>query len=464
VQLRLNAWVDSSQDGRLGSPVSGDVVMAARWALQSGGVLPLEYLLPVVPEPQNWRDPKVGWGVVLRDGATIPKPLQALIDARGKAPVFRYLARSNLASLVLRNYGSSRDIAIEGAPTGTAPDALPTYLLIYGGPDEVPWRLQYLLNVTRCVGRVALTDEALGNYVNALLGWDAGQATTDTADPSHAVVWAVDHGQGDMTELMRNAIAAPLAQRLSTDPQLTVRFIDGHAESASVASLRSALTTMRPALIVTTSHGRVGPLDDPVAMRSSLGQLVASDGTMVTSSALLEAWQPAGAIWYAHACCSAGCDGTSNFAGLFTDGTQAATVLAQVAKLGSRIAALPMALLGTSQPLRAFIGHIEPTFDWTLQLPATGQYVTSALIDALYTRLFVGCGGASTALLSPLGYAFRLWFARTAGLAGQWRAAEIEYNRGAPVDDILLATSLAVRDLESTVILGDPTVAIPCVR
>ena len=34
---------------------------------------------------------------------------------------------------------------------------------------------------------------------------------------------------------------------------------------------------------------------------------------------------------------------------------------------------LPRKLLGAEKPLRAFLGHVEPTFDWTLRDPETGQ-------------------------------------------------------------------------------------------
>jgi hypothetical protein len=39
------------------------------------------------------------------------------------------------------------------------------------------------------------------------------------------------------------------------------------------------------------------------------------------------------------------------------------------ATAGARISPLPRALLGAEKPLRAFVGHVEPTFDWTLRDP-----------------------------------------------------------------------------------------------
>jgi hypothetical protein len=267
----------------------------------------------------------------------------------------------------------------------------------------------------------------------------------------------VDRGEDDITRLMRDAIAAPLAAKLASDDQLHVTFIDGESGAATVDALRDALAAARPGLIVTTSHGRTGPLADAREMARTLGQPVASDGAMVSASTLANGAHPAGTVWYAHACCSAGSDATSNFRGLFAEGTPAATVLEKVAALGSRVAPLPTALLGAERPIRAFIGHVEPTFDWTLQQQATGQLLTAGLLEALYTRLYVAAGKAP---VSPVGFAFRPWFGRTAGLEAQRRAAEAAFGRAEDVDQLLLATALAARDLESTVILGDPAVGV----
>jgi hypothetical protein len=90
------------------------------------------------------------------------------------------------------------------------PDALPIYLLIYGPPKDVPWSVQYALNPVRCVGRLDLERDGLANYVTALIDCWSGSAT----QYSHPVVWAVDHGGGDITTLMRDAVAEPIFRAL----------------------------------------------------------------------------------------------------------------------------------------------------------------------------------------------------------------------------------------------------------
>ena len=456
--LQMNAWTGDDTRG-----VRGAAPDPAGWALRKGLVLPPQFLAPRVIDPRDWRDASVGWGLVLAEGATIPPAIEELRRARtqaaGAPPLLRFRPEWERAFVCLRNYETGRDISIEGAPAGIGDDRLPMYLLIVGTPAQVPWRLQYVLNNTRIVGRLHLTGDALDRYVSALIKWDRGESWPgSSAMPGRATVWATDHHEDDISHLMRDAIAAPLVKTLRGDRDLEVTFRDGAATPTTVAMLRDTLTATRPGLIVTTSHGRTGPIADPPAMAASLGQPVAHDGDMVTADALLDGgWTPSGAIWYSHACCSAGSDATSNFAGLFAKQTDAEKMLAAVAGLGATVAPLPTALLGHDRPLRAFVGHVEPTFDWTIEQQATGQFLTSGLVEALYERMYVAKG----AIPSPIGYALRGWFARSGGLDAVRRAVEDQFARGAAVDRELTATRLAARDLESTVILGDPTVAIP---
>ena len=454
-RLSLNAWTGKAA-------ATGHPLDAVAWALGRSIESAPRLLAPVRADPADWAHPEVGWGVVLAEGAKIPPPLQRLIDQR-KGPVFRCLKDPVLRHVVLRNLAAGKDIDINGAPRGTAPDALPEYLLIYGTPEAVPWSLQYVLNANRCVGRLDLAGRALDNYVNALLTGDwSGGAADARCRSNRAVVWAVNHGEGDITELMRNAIAAPVAQDLREDGQIGsgATFIDGSAAPARTADLIQALATERPALVVTTSHGMTGPLDDLGAMSRQLGLLVDAHEALLLPDELLGSWQPSGAIWYAHACCSAGSDSASSFAGLVDAGSVAGQVLAAVESLGGRTAPLPSALLGAERPLRAFIGHVEPTFDWTLKQSATGQFLTANIVEALYDRLYVSQGHRE----HPISLAFREWFARTNGLRAQYDRALRGFNAGEPVDELLVALQLVARDVESTVILGDPTGAMPALE
>jgi hypothetical protein len=419
---------------------------------------------PDPADPKDWADPEVGWGVVLAEpeGLTpqqlataddAPEPVRQLVaDRHGK--VLRYRAGSTYADWTLRDYAGGGDLLTAGSPMGSGPLQLPKYLLIYGSPTEVPWRVQYTLNPVRCVGRLDLDGQGLENYVAALRdGWST--ATTSYRSP---VVWAVDHGGGDITTLMRDTVAGPVFDALRKDKEITAPvFLDGTASPATATALVEALAASRPSLVVTSSHGMTGPLHDIDAMRATLGMPVDQLRTMVSPDSLLAAWQPDGAVWFAQACCSAGAESPTAYQGLFEAGSTLDQTLAGVAAVGAVTAPLARALLGAARPLRAFVGHVEPTFDWTLAFPPNRQALTSDLVTALYTRLCLG---------DPVGLALSGYFPAIGSLLQGYVAARTAYNNqvgpaAKPSLDMLVYSRVSAHDRASTVILGDPTVAIP---
>jgi hypothetical protein len=457
--LRINAWTgDEAAEGNVSEN-------AQIWAIRSGPPTTQQYLWPSTADPRDWKNPKVGWGLILpeRPGLSpaqlataddAPEPIRALHKQRG-GPVLRYSLDPKRRLRFLRNYASKKDIAISGAPYGLGKDALPRYLLIYGSPAEVPWELQYVLSTTRCVGRLDLEGAALERYVTALgKEWGDSQANLD-----RVVAWSVDKGAPDITRLMRNALAKPIYDDLNSDPDLHDKgaFIDGSVTPATVVGLCDALADRRPALIITTSHGKTGPLNNLDMMRAGLGLLVDAQSQTLDPASLLQTWQPDGAIWYAHACCSAGSDASTIFEGLVKPGSPVDRVLKGVAGLGAMVAPLPRALLGAQRPLRAFIGHVEPTFDWTIQQPQTGQFLTDNIKQA-HKRLYER---------RPVGLAFEECYRPIGSLASQESLANLfskalgEYNRGADTSSSMLYFRLAARDLQSMVILGDPTAMLP---
>lgn len=458
LRLSINAHAG---DGR---PLEG--VARLKWAARAEPTEVKSFLKPPpLADPNDWRDPRVGWGLIvpdrddytsaqLADLADVPEPIRELVKARNPAPVFRYRRDSPSRYRLIRNTRDRRDASLGGgSEPGVAPGALPRYLLIYGTPEEIPWSLQFQLNAGNAVGRLSLRGEALENYVQCLLNdWrDAG------ARGDHAVVWSADRGPRDITRLMRHCLAAPIARRLAEDSQFgpRARFLDGAADPAQGAAeqLIQALKEQKPGLIVTTSHGQTGPLDDPETMAARLGCLVDQNERVMSPDELLDGgWEPGGAIWYAHACCSAGSDKQTRFDGLVDPDTEVARVLGAVAALGARVAPTPEALLGAPKPLRAFVGHVEPTFDWTLKEPKTNQYLTSPLVRGLYDNLYQPM---------TIGWALRDFFARVGPLYVARENSHRDFEKGSNTMASMLYATLSAYDVESTVILGDPTVVPP---
>lgn len=457
--LTINAWTGEEQ------PASK--VETGPWKRVRADQMGQPLAAPEPVDRRDWRHEKVGWGLVLPENEAIsktdraaaadaPAPIRKLLDARPGSPVFRY--RPDLHNASLRRYfpdGSEQDVALSGSLRGTGKGRLPWYLLLCGSPEALPWSLQYILNGAAYVGRLDLDETGLTRYVDALLNDWNGAACR----PDRPVVWSVDHGGGDITSLMRRAIAEPVAKELRGDEQIgeaNVRCL--LAAEATATALRQALADARPALVVTTSHGMTGPLDDAEAMGRQLGFLVDDEHALLRPDELLQAWQPDGAIWYAHACCSAGSDARTRYQGLVEAGSSVERTLLAVAGLGARVAPLPKALMGAEKPLRAFVGHVEPTFDWTLRA-ATGQTLTGTIRQALYERMH-------REKPEPVGMAFEGAYKHAGELLAQWHELQpalldSDKTRRDEARAAALRAQLTAADRQSMVILGDPTVALP---
>lgn len=461
--------INAAFEGNLGVKDGAVKDTTLKWAL---GRVP-EVGLPLGGSHEydrDWRHPDVGWGLVLRDrddldsaakarGDDAPEPLRRLLQVRRaidpKVPVLRYLP--NRPFTKLRRYDqvpAGQDLQVGMSYAGTEPGRIPRYLLIYGSPDPstgIPWSAQYALHGRHFVGRLDLEGEALANYVDHLIGgWPGSEATASTT-----LAWSVvepGDPKKEITALMRTLIADKVRAELAKDSQLgqAFTFLDGMADHkrASAASLAEQLSQKKPGLIVTTSHGRTGPLDDAIRMRADMGLLVDQDGANVTTATLLSHWQPDGAIWYAHACCSAGSASTSVFKGVVDAATYVGRVLSAVTAAGDTIAPLPRALLSAKKPARAFVGHVEPTFDWTLRDPVTGQNYMGRTVDAL----------ARQAREGPVSWAFREVHGCGTQLHHLHQQALQAYDgKLAALDRSVLAVRLAAFDIPAMVVLGDPT-------
>lgn len=456
--LQINAWIDEST----GPVVGGPSPVLADWSIRKSGTLvPITTLFAdEVPDEREWRDKRVGWGLVLPDDDSVdakkkaaakdaPDPIQELLAARPGSSVLRY--RPELGAAHLMHYdhdGTGRKLATAGGEPGRDAKRVPKYLLIVASPKEIPWRLQYMLNPLYYVGRLDLPEAGLRSYVDALLtDWKGFRASRRSV-----LIWTVDKGSHDITWTMRHGLAEPLRRKFSDDPDVR-RLRHLAQDEATHDALMAALTEEARGLVVTTSHGAT-PIDlDADSLRAALGRPVDQAGDWLTP-AVLGDWQPEGAVWYAHACCSAGADAETLYTDVADKTSDVQRVLDGVTAAGSCTAPLPRHLLGCERPLRAFVGHVEPTFNWTLQDPVTKQLLTSSLRLALYDGLFQQRG-------EPVGLALHRAFQEVGGLWSRWameRESAVGGNRSARPR--ALGARLTALDRQSTVILGDPTVTV----
>lgn len=453
--LQANAWC--------GAPARGELSDSSlNWAgRRDVPHVPKQFLAAPKVDMDNWADAQVGWGVVAPDrdldakdkatGRDLPEPIRRLLAARGNAPIFRY--RPELREGRLRRYGNdgvASDPSLRGT-RGLGLNAVPRYLLIVGSPAEIPWNFQYRLQTDAFVGRLDLDDSGLSRYVDALIGGWAGAKRS----VKHPLVWAVDRGQGDITHLMRMTISEKFRAAFAADEEFEGADCFRSDDKATHAELLKALSNRQPAFVLTSSHGATFPLDDALAMRRQIGLLVDNENAVLNFASAVDAWKPTGAIWYAHACCSAGSDAKSKFEGLVGSESSLGRTLSAIAKTGACTAPLPAALLGGANPLGAFIGHVEPTFDWTLRDPATGQVVTDHIMGALYRELH-------KAKRPTVGRALSYYFGAVAGLMQDYADAMDEVDAHG-IDALKRArrAKLFAMDRLAMVLLGDPTVRLP---
>ena len=203
-------------------------------------------------------------------------------------------------------------------------------------------------------------------------------------------------------------------------------------------------------MVVTTSHGFTGPTGAPD--RERLGWLVDAGHAETDPAGLLAGWEPDGALWYAHACCGAGSTAPTAFGGLFAAGSDLDRMVTEVAGLGSLVAPLPLALLSAPKPLRAFVGHVEPTYDWTIRHGPSKHALTADLVEGLYTDVMLG---------RPIGWAMRAHHSRAGADAGEHDEVRQKVLVGQASADLALRPRLSYLDRRSLVVLGDPAAAIP---
>lgn len=465
--ISINAYNEELGHAPQGIP-SGPQKTA--WLLGQSG-LDLAKIQTLAPPEEadlnKWEDPRVGWGVVVvaKKGFTASdyasgkdlendEVLRKLLDHRravqGSVPVFHYNpdVAGGPQTILLRNYAAGKDLDLV-SKVGLGPDKLPYYLLIYAAPSAVPWTFQATLQVRHAVGRLDPAMPGLVNYVDHLVqGWKP-----DLARAGRTVVWTVDHG--DITSLMREALAVKLHQLYAGDSDLAAgaAMLDAKMDplQATSEALIAELTARPPGLVVTCSHGKTGPLGDKALLAASLGIPVDQFFQTMDLDKLLRNWQPAGAVWFAQACCSVGSDSPSRYQDLYPIDTEIGSVLSAVAATGAHIAPLPQRLLGCENPARGFFGHIEPTFNITLQSPLTKQVVAHSAVDAFYNRYF----GHYT-----LGRVLNEYHRTASTKYAQWCTLINRFNRGDDVDDELLYTRTTAIDIDALVLIGDPTAAM----
>jgi hypothetical protein len=233
---------------------------------------------------------------------------------------------------------------------------VPHYILIVGGPEQVPFRFQSLLDTAAAVGRVDFeTLDELVVYVQKVIRLETRPSPVVSRE---AVVFAPDGGPRDATFFSHRYLAQPLSEEIDRALGIPTRALLG--DEATKAGLVDVFRQARPALVFTASHGMVAPgrsldLQEKVhgaiccqrAFGTSVGDWLFSADDVPGDEAFLE-----GSVFFQFACFGYGTPAESDYAH-WRLGDLALTAEKDFT------AALPRRLLAHPDGPVGYLGHVD---------------------------------------------------------------------------------------------------------
>lgn len=226
---------------------------------------------------------QAGWAVVFTPETppAVRKALQPLLKQRRKdaGRLFKELEYrpQETREQFLNRYGASG--------SSVDPEKVPLFLLLVGGPNTIPYDVEFLLNVDYAVGRVAFdqnSDYAL--YADAVVSYETSKKLPTVRD---VVYWGTEHDADEATKLSAQCLIAPLFKGLpkvgaiQAKPAMTQRLNYRskcfRGADATKANLLEAMhAKKRPSMIFTASHGMGFPKGHAQQL-SSQGALLCQD-------------------------------------------------------------------------------------------------------------------------------------------------------------------------------------------
>lgn len=238
---------------------------------------------------------------------------------------------------------------------------VPQYILILGGPEQVPFGFQSVLNTLAKVGRVCFDPpnalDELQLYVDKLIRLETASEPAVTRD---IILFAPDGGPQDPTFYSRQYMAEPLIEHIREDLGFPVHKL--LAYQATKPNLKTLLESHRPALVYTASHGLGGIHDPEEFQRAYNGALCCQYIGQLTPDELYSAKdvplnQPflEGAVFFQFACFGYGTPAESDYTHWLKAVPERYTKADFVAALPKRLLAHPHGPIG-------YIGHLDTAF------------------------------------------------------------------------------------------------------
>ncbi len=345
-------------------------------------------------------------------------------------------------------------------PGPVDPDKVPYYLLLVGGPESIPYRFQYELDVQYAVGRIHFdTLDEYASYARSVALVEQGEVRR----PRRAAFFGPQNPDDRATRMSATQLVAPLTGWMSRwsmttprkPPWEVLRICGEDATKSRLLGLLGGAET--PALLFTASHGMAFPCGDPRQLEHQ-GALLCQDwpGPVMWSHRIPQDFYLAdddiddsarllGLIAFHFACYGGGTPQWDPF-------TQMRGGVARQVAPRPFLARLPQRLLGhESGGALAVIAHIERAFGFSFAWPGAGTQ--GATFESTVQRLLEG---------HPIGSALEYFNARYAELSTKLSNELDDVDNGAAPDLARLAELwITNNDARSYVVFGDPAVRLP---
>lgn len=401
---------------------------------------------------------QTGWGVIFAEGAdpSVREALAPLLEHRREQAAvhadFMYREFAGESGYASGDSGPSfLNRHAEGSGGLVVPGELPYYLLIVGGPEQIPFRFQYELGVDYAVGRVHFDRvEDYARYAAAVV-----EAEKSPPRPTRRAVFFGPRNQDDLaTCKSAELLVEPLADGMARAyPDLLVEKVTGEAATKAYLGRLFAGEEECPELLFTASHGLLFGNDDE-RKRGHQGALLCQDWPgpeewdeaippdfYFSADDIGAGGRARGLIAFHFACYSAGTPDTNDFPSPWAEPEEVSPT--------PFLSSLPLKLL--REGALAVIGHVDRAWGSSFMNEAMTR---SNLVTFEQTlgRLFRGF---------PLGYSkdpFNLRHASLSTFIGNEFTA-LKANR--PVNMGLLGNvMLASNDARNYIIVGDPAVRL----
>jgi phosphatidylserine/phosphatidylglycerophosphate/cardiolipin synthase-like enzyme len=396
-------------------------------------------------DPDNLR--QVGWAAVVPEGdQKLTKQMEPLLRHRAKQiPEHLFRVLEYRAGEQARDWLQRHNVAFGNI----IPSRVPFHLLLLGGPDEIPFEFQYLLDLEYSVGRVAFDSlEQYAQYAASVVRYETEATPATTRD---AVFFAPQHAGDPATELSHTHLVQPLVNGNVTFPPLAQHFGFRITPRLKNAAKCDALLDVlhgrqsRPSVVFTAGHGMGFP-DGDAQQTAAQGALLMQDWTGVGSikashyvkeSDIANDAKLHGLVAFFFACYGAGTPQFDTFPLALDE---------KPAKIAAKpfLAGLPKKLLGhPNGGALAVFGHIERAWGYSIR-PISADSQLMPFWNA-FARIMTG---------ATLGTVTKDFNERSALLSSE--LLEL-YAPGANADDTEVVSRWIERnDARAYILLGDP--------